>query len=163
MDERKAQAMTALTSGDMAPAFDLPTDGGGSVSLSDFKGKTLILYFYPKDDTEACTKEALAFHGLGAKFRAAGAVVLGVSPDNPKRHDRFKAKHGLSLRLASDEAQAAANAYGVWVEKSMYGRSFMGVERATFLIAGDGRIRRVWRKVKVEGHAEEVLEAARAA
>jgi len=121
-----------------------------------------VLYFYPKDDTSGCTAEAIAFNGLKAKFEAAGAVVIGVSPDSPKSHDKFKTKHDLRFALASDESKAMLEAYGVWVEKSMYGKKYMGVERATFLIDAEGRVAKVWRKVKVPGHAEAVLEAVKA-
>jgi peroxiredoxin Q/BCP len=132
------------------------------VSLKDYKGRKLVLYFYPKDDTSGCTAEALAFHALKAQFETAGTSVLGVSPDPLKSHVRFKAKHALDLELAADEARETLNAYGVWVEKSMYGRKYMGVERATFLIGADGKIAQVWRKVKVPKHADEVLKAAQA-
>jgi peroxiredoxin Q/BCP len=146
-----------LKEGDPAPPFELPSDGGGSLSLKAFRGHHVVLYFYPKDDTEGCTLEAREFSALNAAFERAGAVVIGVSPDTPKSHDKFKSKHDLDLRLASDTDTAVAVTYGVWVEKSMYGRTFMGVERATFLIAPDGKIARIWRKVKAKGHADEVL------
>ena len=148
--------------GDPAPPFDLQIDPENRVSLKDFLGKKLALYFYPKDDTSGCTAEAIAFNGLRKDFDKAGTAILGVSPDSVKSHAKFKAKHGLDLELAADEDKAMLEAYGVWVEKSMYGRKYMGVERSTFLIGPDGRIARVWRKVKVPGHAEEVLAAARA-
>ncbi|WP_342362698.1 peroxiredoxin [Terrarubrum flagellatum] len=148
--------------GDKAPDFELPRDGGGSVSLADFRGRKLVLYFYPKDDTPACTEEAIAFNRLRAAFRKAGAELLGVSADSPKKHDRFKKKHDLSLPLASDETTEMLQRYGLWVEKSMYGRTFMGIARTTILIGPDGRVVRIWEKVKVEGHAEEVLEAVTA-
>jgi thioredoxin-dependent peroxiredoxin len=151
-----------LDIGDAAPEFDLPSDGGGRISLSGLKGKKVVLYFYPKDDTSGCTAEAIAFNGLKARFRAAGAVVVGVSPDSAKSHDKFKAKHELSIPLASDESKTMLDAYGVWTEKSMYGRKYMGVERSTFLIDAEGKIANFWRKVKVPGHAEEVLAAAKA-
>jgi peroxiredoxin Q/BCP len=151
-----------LDIGAAAPDFDLPTDGGGSVSLSGLKGKKVVLYFYPKDDTSGCTAEAIAFNGLRDKFAAAGAVLLGVSPDSAASHDKFKKKHGLSFALAADEEKSMLEAYGVWREKSMYGRKYMGVERTTYLIGADGKIAQVWRKVKVPGHAEEVLSAAKA-
>ncbi len=149
-----------LDIGDSAPNFELPTDRGGSVSLSALKGESIVLYFYPKDDTSGCTAEAIAFNALRHKFDAAGAVVLGVSPDSVASHAKFKRKHDLSLTLAADESRATLEAYGVWREKSMYGRKYMGVERTTFLIDADGRVARVWRKVKVPGHAEDVLAAA---
>jgi thioredoxin-dependent peroxiredoxin len=149
--------------GDMSPAFELPTDGGRGVSLAALKGKKVVLYFYPKDDTSGCTAEAIAFNGFRAGFEKAGAVLIGVSPDSPASHAKFKKKHGLAFTLAADEAKTMLQAYGVWVEKSMYGRKYMGVERTTLLIGADGRIAKVWRKVKVPGHAEEVLAAAKAA
>ena len=150
-----------LAEGDPAPDFDLPT-GGGQTRLRDLKGKTAVLYFYPKDDTSGCTAEAIAFNGLRAKFAAAGAAVIGVSPDSAASHDKFKHKHDLKIALAADPERSAIDAYGVWKEKSMYGRKYFGVERSTFLIRPDGRIARVWRKVKVPGHAEEVLAAVKA-
>ena len=151
-----------IDAGDAAPEFDLPADGGGRVTLSGLKGKKVVLYFYPKDDTSGCTAEAIAFNGLRDKFKAAGAVVVGVSPDSPASHDKFKKKHELNYALASDESKAMLEAYGVWQEKSMYGRKYMGVERTTFLIGADGVVGKVWRKVKVPGHADEVLAAAKA-
>jgi thioredoxin-dependent peroxiredoxin len=147
--------------GDKAPAFSLPSDGGGKVSLAELKGKTVVLYFYPKDDTSGCTAEAIAFTKDAKAFRAAGATVIGVSKDSPASHDKFKAKHKLGIRLAADEDIDVAKRYGVWVEKSMYGRHYMGMERATFLIDGQGKVRKVWRKVKVAGHSAEVLAAIR--
>ena len=151
-----------LELGDKAPAFTLPRDGGDKVSLKGFKGRNLVLYFYPKADTPGCTKEAIAFSKLRAAFAKAGTDVLGVSADPVPAQDKFKAKHKLSIALASDETKAMLEAYGAWGEKSMYGRKFMGVIRKTFLIDGAGRIQRVWPKVRVEGHAEEVLETVRA-
>jgi peroxiredoxin Q/BCP len=148
--------------GDAAPEFELPSDGNKPIRLKDFRGRKLVLYFYPKDDTTGCTAEAIAFNGLRKAFEKAGASVVGVSPDPVKAHARFKAKHGLSLDLGSDETKDMLNAYGVWVEKSMYGRKYMGVERTTLLIDAEGKIARVWRKVKVPGHAEEVLAAVQA-
>jgi peroxiredoxin Q/BCP len=153
---------TILDAGAAAPDFDLPTDGGANASLGAHKGKKIVLYFYPKDDTSGCTAEAIAFNGLREKFKAAGAVLIGVSPDSAASHAKFKKKHDLKFPLASDEAKTMLEAYGVWQEKSMYGRKYMGVERTTFLIGADGKIARVWRKVKVPGHAEEVLAAAKA-
>ena len=151
--------MTDLTAGDMAPDFSLPRNGGGTVSLSDFAGKPVILYFYPKDDTSGCTTEAVDFSGLKEEFAKLGATVIGVSPDSVKSHDKFAAKHNLSVVLAADEEHQALEAYGVWKEKSMYGKTYMGVERSTFLIDKSGKIAEVWRKVKVPGHAEAVLKA----
>lgn len=152
----------SLQVGDLAPEFTLPRDGAGTISLADLKGRKVVLYAYPKDDTESCTKEAIAFNGLHAEFAAAGADIVGISPDPIKRHDRFKQKYALTFPLAADEARAVLENYGIWVEKSMYGRKYMGVERTTFLIDQDGRIARIWPKVKVAGHAEEVLAAVRA-
>lgn len=151
-----------LEPGAEAPSFDLPADGAGRVALASLKGRKVVLYFYPKDDTSGCTQEAIEFNGLRKDFEKAGAVLLGVSPDPVKSHDKFKAKHGLEFGLLSDESKAMLEAYGVWVEKSMYGRKYMGVERTTFLIGTDGKIARVWNKVKVPGHAKEVLDAAKA-
>ncbi|WFU03560.1 peroxiredoxin [Rhizobium sp. CB3171] len=152
-------SLVELGIGDRAPDFDLPRDGGGRVSLADFSGKPLVLFFYPKDDTTACTTESIAFTALAADFERAGAAVLGMSPDSVRSHDKFVKKHALSVPLASDEEKTAAEAYGVWREKSMYGRTYMGVVRSTFLIGADGRIVKIWSKVKVAGHAEEVLAA----
>jgi peroxiredoxin Q/BCP len=151
-----------LTAGSLAPDFRLPRDGGGEVSLADFKGRKLVLYFYPKADTPGCTRESLAFSALKRKFAAAGTDVLGVSADPVKKQDAFKAKYDLAIPLGSDESHTMLEAYGVWGKKSNYGRTYMGVTRATFLIGPDGRIARIWPKVKVEGHAEEVLAAAKA-
>jgi peroxiredoxin Q/BCP len=148
-----------LDVGDAAPLFKLPSDGGDSVSLKALRGRWVVLYFYPKDDTEGCTLEAKEFNALREDFERAGAEVLGISPDSPASHDKFKCKYELGLRLVSDEQKEAAEAYGVWIEKSMYGRTFMGVERATFLISPQGKIKRIWRKVRAKGHAEEVLSA----
>ncbi len=150
-----------LDIGDKAPDFDLPRDGGGRICLADFAGKPLVVYFYPKDDTSACTTESISFTALAADFDKAGTALLGVSPDSVKSHDKFVRKHALSVPLASDEEKTMAIAYGVWREKSMYGRTYMGVVRSTFLIAADGRIARIWDKVKVAGHAEAVLAAAK--
>ena len=150
-----------LTAGAKAPDFTLPRDGGGSVSLADFKSRKLVLYFYPKADTEGCTKEAIAFSGLKAKFARADTDVVGVSADPVRAQDRFRDKHGLKIALGSDETKKMLEAYGVWGEKSMYGRKYMGIERSTFLIDDKGVLRRQWRKVKVAGHAQEVLEALR--
>lgn len=148
--------------GQPAPGFDLPADGGGTVSLAALRGRKVIVYFYPKDDTSGCTAEACAFRDADPDFSAANAAVVGISRDSPKSHDRFKAKHGLPFALASDEAGTVCEAYGVWVEKSMYGRNYMGIERATFLIDEHGILRGAWRKVKVPGHAAAVLDAVKA-
>jgi len=152
---------TTPAPGSKAPAFSLPRDGGGKVTLADFKGQNLVLYFYPRADTPGCTIESKAFSSLSKAFAKAGTAVLGVSADPVKAQDAFKAKHGLAIPLASDETHRMLEAYGVWGEKSMYGKKFMGITRATFLIDQDGRIAQVWPKVKVEGHAEEVLAAAK--
>lgn len=146
--------------GGKAPAFTLPRDGGGKVSLKEFKGRDLVLYFYPKADTPGCTKEALAFSRLRAEFAKADTAILGVSADPVPSQDKFKSKHKLTIALGSDETKKTLAAYGAWGEKSMYGRRFMGVIRKTFLINASGRIVRVWPKVRVPGHAEEVLSAA---
>jgi thioredoxin-dependent peroxiredoxin len=148
--------------GDKAPGFTLPRDGGSTVSLADFKGRKLVIYFYPKANTPGCTRESIAFSALSADFAKASAAVLGVSADPVKAQDAFKAKHDLTIPLASDEKHGMLEAYGVWGPKSMYGRTFMGIVRMTFLIDREGRIARVWPKVKVDGHAEEVLAAAKA-
>jgi peroxiredoxin Q/BCP len=154
--------MSDSLTGQPAPAFSLPRDGGETVSLSEFSGKTVVLYFYPRDDTPGCTKEALGFTEMAEAFGDAGAVVLGVSRDTVAKHEKFRDKHGLTIALLSDEAGATCEAYGVWVEKSMYGKTSMGIERSTFLIDGAGTVVREWRKVKVPGHVDEVLEAVRA-
>ncbi len=151
-----------LKPGDKAPKFRLATDAGGEVSTAALKGKPFVLYFYPKDDTAGCTKEAVGFSENLKKFEALGVAIVGVSKDTTASHDRFKAKYKLKIALASDpETQTAAD-YGVWVEKSMYGRKYMGMERATFLVDGKGVIRHIWRKVKVAGHAADVLAEAKA-
>lgn len=150
-----------LREGDKAPDFHLPDDTGAMVSLASFAGRTLVLYFYPKDDTSGCTKEAIDLDALQTEFKAQGATILGVSPDSVASHGKFKAKHNLGLALAADESKAMLDSYGVWVEKSMYGRKYMGVERTTFLIGPDGKIARIWNKVKVPGHAEAVLAAVK--
>ena len=152
----------SLEIGDKAPDFTMPTDGGGKVSLKALKGKPVVLYFYPKDDTSGCTAEACAFRDAMPDFSKLDASVIGVSRDSVKSHEKFKEKYGLSFPLASDEDGKVTEAYGVWVEKSMYGRDYMGIERSTFLIDKSGVIRNVWRKVKVPGHADEVLAAVEA-
>ena len=148
-----------LEVGDAAPDFSLPDDSGKLTGLKSFKGKKLVLYFYPKDDTSGCTKEAIDFHAHAESFAKAGAAILGVSPDSPASHVKFKAKHDIGLPLASDEDKTMLEAYGVWTEKSMYGRKYMGIERSTFLVGADGKIARAWPKVKIDGHADEVLAA----
>jgi thioredoxin-dependent peroxiredoxin len=152
----------ALACGDKAPNFDLSDDAGGKVSLASFRDRLLVLYFYPKDDTSGCTKEAIDFNALRGEFQKAGAAVLGVSADSVASHARFKAKHKLELILGSDDSKAMLTAYGVWVEKSMYGRKYMGIERTTFLIGKDGKILAAWNNVKVPGHAAAVLAAVKA-
>jgi peroxiredoxin Q/BCP len=151
-----------LEVGDKAPDFSLQRDGGGKVSLKDLRGKTVILYFYPKDDTSGCTAEACAFRDAAPDFSKAKATVLGVSKDSVGSHDKFKSKYDLTFPLLSDADGKVTEAYGSWVEKSMYGRKYMGIDRSTFLIDGKGVVRAIWRKVKVPGHAEEVLKAAAA-
>lgn len=150
---------TKPEAGDKVPEFTLTTDGGGEISNGDLRGAPAVIYFYPKDDTSGCTKEALAFSALEPRFDKMKTPVVGISADSPAKHDKFKQKHGLTVTLASDEERQALNAFGVWVEKSMYGRKYMGIERSTFLIDADGKISTVWRKVRVPGHAEAVLEA----
>ena len=154
--------MTDITENTPAPAFNLATDGGGRVSLDGLKGKNVVLYFYPKADTPGCTTEGQDFSALIDRFSAADAVVIGVSPDTVKKLDRFKAKHDLKVVLGSDEDGVVTEAWGVWVQKKLYGREYMGIERATFLIDSQGAVRRAWRNVKVKGHAEEVLAAVEA-
>jgi len=149
-----------LTPGAAAPDFTLPTDGGGSVTLSALKGQQVILYFYPKDDTTGCTAEACSFRDAEASFRGAKTKVIGISKDSVARHDKFKKKYELPFTLASDEHGHVCEDYGVWKEKSMYGRTYMGIERTTFLVGADGKVKRVWNKVKVNGHVAEVLKAA---
>ena len=146
--------------GDRAPAFDLPTDGGANASLAALKGRKVVLYFYPKDDTPGCTNEAIAFTALNDAFAAADTVVIGVSKDSVAAHAKFRAKHSLGVELAADPEGRVVEAYGAWVEKSMYGKKYMGIDRATFLIGRDGALAAVWRKVKVPGHAAAVLKAA---
>jgi len=151
-----------IQDGEIAPDFTLHDDDGATVQLSKLRGRPVVVYFYPKDDTSGCTQEAKDFTCLAAEFAEAGAEVVGISPDSAASHKKFKAKHDLSLRLLADETKATAEAYGVWVEKSMYGRKYMGVERSTFLIDGKGKVVKSWRKVKIPGHAQAVLEAVKA-
>lgn len=148
--------------GKKAPDFELSDAAGETVRLSRLKGRPVVVYFYPKDDTPGCTTEGKDFSCLAEDFKKVGAEVLGISPDSPESHQKFRDKHDLAIRLLADEDHKAAEAYGVWVEKSMYGRKFMGIERSTFLIDGAGKVAQSWRKVRVPGHAEAVLEAVRA-
>ncbi|MFL6845194.1 MAG: thioredoxin-dependent thiol peroxidase [Allosphingosinicella sp.] len=151
-----------LSEGDKVPDVTLTSVEGKAISPADFSGQKLVLYFYPKDDTSGCTAEAQAFTALADEFKNAGTWILGVSKDDVKSHSKFIDKYGLKVALGSDSDGSVCEAFGTWIEKSMYGRKYMGIERATFLIDRDGVVKRVWRKVKVTGHAEEVLEAARA-
>lgn len=151
-----------ITAGDTAPDFTLPRDGGDTVTLSSFRPGKVVLYFYPKDDTPGCTLEAQDFTARAAAFADAQTTVIGVSKDSVKAHDKFCKKHGLSVILASDETGHTCEDYGVWLEKSMYGKTYMGIERTTVLIDGAGKVARVWNKVSVKGHADEVLAAAQA-
>lgn len=153
--------MNEIAIGQMAPDFDMPVAGGSSVALSGLKGKSVVLYFYPKDDTSGCTSQALAFTANIATFHELSCEVIGVSKDKVASHDKFKAKYDLAVTLASDFGTQVCEAYGVWVEKSMYGRKYFGIERSTFLIDKNGRISNIWRKVKIPGHAEEVMKAVR--
>lgn len=153
--------MAELAPGMKAPDFTLPRDGGGTVSLQDFRGKPVVLFFYPKDDTPGCTTESIGFSQARADFEAAGAVVVGVSKDSTAKHGKFRAKHDLTVELGSDAESDVIERYGSWVEKSLYGRQYMGIDRSTFLIDRDGVVRRIWRKVKVKGHVESVLQATR--
>lgn len=162
-NETKGRRMTeTLDAGHRAPDFSLPGDGGVPVRLADLAGRRIALFFYPKDDTSGCTQEAREFDAFADQFAAANCLVFGISPDPVKSHSRFKEKHGLRLNLLSDETKNTLQAFGVWKEKTMYGRKYMGVERSTFLIGEDGRIARAWRNAKVPGHAADVLAAARA-
>jgi peroxiredoxin Q/BCP len=158
----KPAAKPALAEGAKAPAFKLPRDGGGSLSLTDFSGKNLVLFFYPRADTPGCTREAIDFTRLAGQFEAANTALLGVSADPVKAQEAFRNKHQLVTPLVSDEQHEILEAYGVWGEKSMYGKTFKGIVRTTFVVGGDGRVIRVWRKVKVDGHADEVLAAVQA-
>lgn len=153
--------MSTLKPGSRAPAFTLPADGGGKISLKDFKGKKLVLYFYPKDDTPGCTTEACDFRDNMSSLKRQGVAVLGISKDGVARHDKFKAKYELNFPLAADEDGAVCEKYGVWVEKKNYGKTYMGIERATFLIDENGVVRQIWRKVKVKGHVDDIKTALR--
>ena len=153
--------MTTIGEGDPAPSFDLHADGGVRVGSEALSGRAYVLYFYPKDDTPGCTKEAIGFTEAYPEFQRLGVEVVGISKDSVSSHEKFKQKHGLCFPLASDEAGSVVEAFGTWVEKSMYGKRYMGIDRATFLVGSDGRVAKVWRGVKVPGHVEEVLAAAR--
>ncbi|HOO81844.1 MAG TPA: thioredoxin-dependent thiol peroxidase [Alphaproteobacteria bacterium] len=152
--------MTELKVGDPAPNFTAPADGNRELSLSDFKGQKIVLYFYPKDDTPGCTKESCGFNEALQAFKKLGTTIIGISKDSPVRHDKFKAKYNLNFPLVSDENTDICERYGVWKEKNMYGKKYMGIERSTFLINEEGKIAAIWRKVKVDGHVEEVESAA---
>jgi len=154
--------MTELTPGTTAPLFELPRDGGETIKLDDLKGQNVVLFFYPRDDTSGCTKEAIGYTENLAAFETANTRVLGISKDSIKKHDKFRDKHGLGVALLSDENSTVCEDYGVWVEKSMYGKTYMGIERSTYLIDATGKITNVWRKVKVAGHVDAVLAAAQA-
>jgi peroxiredoxin Q/BCP len=154
---REAQMVKTLKIGDPAPNFDLPTDNGGRISLAKLRGKSVVLFFYPKDDTPTCTVESLSFSEKTKAFEQANATVIGISKDSPATHDKFKAKHRLNVILASDETGQTVEDYGVWTEKSMYGRKYMGIERTTYLVNAKGRISEIWRKVRVKGHVDAVL------
>ena len=154
--------MSELKEGDMMPAFELPTDGGGTVSSESLKGKPYVLYLYPRDDTPGCTKEACAFRDRSAELKKLGAVVLGVSPDTVASHVKFRDKYELNFPLLEDTEHAVAEKYGAWREKNMYGKKSMGVQRSTFLIGPDGKVVKVWKRVKVDGHDDQVIEALKA-
>jgi len=154
--------MSALNIGDIAPDFTLPADGDREVSLSDFSGKTVVVYFYPRDDTPGCTKQAIGFTERLGDFEAAGAVVIGISKDTVAKHDKFRDKHGLRVILASDADGDVTERFGAWVEKKMYGKTYMGIERSTFVIGPDGALKAIWRKVKVPGHVDAVLDSVKA-
>lgn len=162
MNDTATDISVNLSVGDKAPDFTLPSDGNGTVTLSALQGKTVVLYFYPKDDTPGCTVEAREFTEAQSDFAARNAVIIGLSKDNVKSHDKFKEKHCLSFPLVSDTDGSVCAAYGTWIEKSMYGKKYMGIERSTFLIDKNGVVRNAWRKVKVEGHVKEVLAAVSA-
>ena len=151
--------MSDLQIGDKAPDFNVEGDGGSQISLSDYAGKNVVLYFYPKDDTPGCTKEAIGFSEVKGKFDALDCAIIGVSKDTAAKHDKFIAKHDLKVSLAADVEGEICEKYGVWVEKKMYGKTYMGIERATFLIGKDQTVKQIWRKVRVKGHVEAVLEA----
>lgn len=151
--------MTELNIGDLAPNFKLPKDGGGEIELETLRGKNVVLYFYPKDDTSGCTNQAIQFSEKKDEFNAKNAIIIGVSKDSIKSHDKFKAKYDLKIDLLSDEELNVANSYGTWVEKSMYGRKYMGMDRSTFLIDENGKIKKIWRKVKIPSHIDEIFKS----
>jgi peroxiredoxin Q/BCP len=153
--------VSAIREGDAAPDFELPTDGGGRFRLSEQRGKPVVVYFYPKDDTSGCTRQAIEFSERKSAFEEMQTLIVGISPDSEGEHDKFKAKHDLTITLAADTGKEAAEAYGVWQEKSMYGRKYMGVDRSTFLVDRNGVVAKVWRGVKVPGHVDDVLDAVR--
>ncbi|MBN8649615.1 MAG: thioredoxin-dependent thiol peroxidase [Caulobacterales bacterium] len=153
--------MSELNIGDIAPNFKLPKDNGGEISLDELQGKNVVVYFYPKDDTSGCTNQAQQFSAAIDDFSNANAKIIGISKDSIKSHDKFKLKYDLKIDLLSDETLEVANAFGVWVEKSMYGRKYMGMDRATFIIDKNGKIAKIWRKVKIPGHIDEVLKAVK--
>jgi peroxiredoxin Q/BCP len=155
------QAPKQPEAGKKAPDFSMPTDGGGTISSKELKGKPYVIYFYPKDDTSGCTKEAIDFSAAKPEFDKIGCAIIGVSRDSVAAHGKFRAKHNLTVTLGADEQGSVTDAYGVWVEKSMYGRKYMGIERATFLVDGAGKIKKIWHKVKVPGHVAEVLAEAK--
>jgi len=151
-----------LQEGDDAPDFTLPSDGGGTVTLSALRGGPVVVYFYPRDDTSGCTKQAIGFSEARSEFDALGASIIGISADSVASHDKFKAKHDLTITLAADEEHESLQAYGVWVQKSMYGKTYMGIERSTFVIDSNGKVAKIWRKVKVPGHVDAVRDALKA-
>lgn len=155
--------MSELKIGDKAPDFDLESDGGKSLNLKDFKGQSVVLYFYPRDDTPGCTKEAIQFTEMKEEFEAQNCAIIGISKDTAQKHDKFIAKHDLKLRLGADVEGEVVEAYGVWVEKNMYGKKYMGIQRATFLIGPDQKIQHIWPKVRVKGHVEAVLDEVKSA
>jgi len=159
---KKGVVVAELQVGDRAPAFELPGDGGGKIALPTADGRAFVLFFYPQDDTETCTNEAIGFSALKAEFDRLGITVVGISPDSARSHRRFKAKHSLTVDLAADEDRRVIDAYGVWAERTTFGRTYMGVVRTTFLVGHDGRIASVWRNMRVKTHPAEVLEAAKA-
>lgn len=151
--------MAEINIGDLAPNFTLPKDGSGEINLESLRGKNIVLYFYPKDDTSGCTNQAIQFSEKKDELESKNAIIIGVSKDSIRSHDKFKTKYDLKIDLLSDEELSVANAYGTWVEKSMYGRKYMGMDRSTFLIDENGKIKKIWRKVKIPGHIDDVIKA----